>query len=166
MEPESAGTANADTNRGPLVSWACVPSMIDSIPPPPVLSTTPTRSRCSGLIASKSMPLAATASLPAPMARWMKRLIRLAILRSMTVFGSKSRTSAAIRTSNSEASNAVIRRVPVTPSWRFRQYVSKSLPMGMTAPRPVTTARRARSDEGTVTPSWSWLVALRRWARL
>ena len=28
IEPDSAGTANADTNRGPLVSWTCVPSMI------------------------------------------------------------------------------------------------------------------------------------------
>jgi hypothetical protein len=40
--------------------------------------------------------------------------------------------------------------VPVTALRRFDQYVSKSLPIGMTAPRPVTTARRERSDEGTV----------------
>ena len=40
MDPESAGTANADTNRGPLVSWTWVPSMICSMPPPPVLTTT------------------------------------------------------------------------------------------------------------------------------
>ena len=121
MDGESAGTANADTNRGPLVSWTCVPSMIDSIPPPPVLTTTPTRSRCSGVIAAKSMPDAATASLPAPIARWMKRVIRRAILGSMTVPGSKSSTSAAIWTSNAEASKERIRRVPVTPSRRFRQ---------------------------------------------
>ena len=47
IEPDSAGTANGDTNRGPFWSWTWVPSMICSIPPPPVLTTTPTRSRWS-----------------------------------------------------------------------------------------------------------------------
>ena len=84
IEPDSAGTANADTNRGPFWSCTCVPSMIASIPPPPVLTTTPTRSRWSSSIAAKSIPLAATASLPAPVARWMNRLIRRAIFGSMT----------------------------------------------------------------------------------
>ena len=46
IEPDSAGIANGDTKRGPFWSWMCVPSMICSIPPPPVLTTTPTRSRC------------------------------------------------------------------------------------------------------------------------
>ena len=56
IEPDRAGTANGLTKRGPLVSWTWVPSMICSMPPPPVLTTTPTRSRCSGVIASKSIP--------------------------------------------------------------------------------------------------------------
>jgi len=60
-----------------------VPSMICSIPPPPVLTTTGTRSRCSSLIASKSMRESATASLPEAIAKWMKRLIRRAIFASM-----------------------------------------------------------------------------------
>ena len=47
IEPDSAGTANGDTKRGPFWSWTWVPSMICSMPPPPVLTTTPTRSRCS-----------------------------------------------------------------------------------------------------------------------
>ena len=83
IEPDSAGTANADTNRGPFVSWTWVPSMIASIPPPPVLTTTPTRSRSSSVIAAKSMPDAVTASLPAAVARWMNRLMRRAIFASM-----------------------------------------------------------------------------------
>ena len=95
--------------------------MICSIPPPPVLTTTPTRSRCSWSIAAKSIPESATASLPAAIARWMKRLIRRAILASMTVAGSKPMTSAAIRTSNADASKLAIWRVPVTPAWRFAQ---------------------------------------------
>src|SRR6478672_10822500 len=40
-------------------------------------------------------------------------------------------------------------RVPVTPAWRFDQYVGKSFPIGMTAPMPVITARRAGSRSGT-----------------
>ena len=152
MEPESAGTVNGETKRGPLVSWMCVASMICSMPPPPVLTTTPTRSRCSGVIAAKSMPLWATASLPAAIASWMKRLIRRAILASMNALGSKSMTSAAIRTSCPEASKLWMSRVPVTPACRFAQYVGKSLPMGITAPRPVMTARRAGSCSGTNQP--------------
>ncbi len=83
IEPDRAGTANGETKRGPLVSWTWVPSMICSMPPPPVLTTTPTRSRWSGSIAAKSMPASATASLPAAIAKWMNRLIRRAILASM-----------------------------------------------------------------------------------
>ena len=123
--------------------------MIASIPPPPVLTTTPTRSRCSWLIAAKSIPLSATASLPAAIAKWMKRVIRRAIFGSMATVGSKPRTSAAIWTSNPLASKPWIRRVPVTPATRFDQYVGKSFPIGMTQPRPVTTARRAGSSSGT-----------------
>ena len=142
--------AKAETNRGPFESWTWVPSMIASMPPPPVLMTTPTRSRSSSVIAAKSIPASATASLPAAIARWMNRLIRRAIFGSIAVVGSKSMTSAAIRTSNAGASKLRIRRVPVTPATRFDQYVGKSLPIGMTAPRPVTTARRAGSISGKV----------------
>ena len=95
------------------------------------------------------MPESATASLPAAIAKWMKRLIRRAILASMDCAGSKSRTSAAMRTSCADASKLWIVRVPVTPAWRLAQYVGKSLPMGITAPRPVMTARRAGSRSGT-----------------
>ena len=148
IEPDSAGTANGLTKRGPFSSWMCVPSMICSIPPPPVLTTTPTRSSWSWSIAAKSIPESRTASPPAPIASWMKRLIRRAILASITVVGSKSRTSAAMRTSNADASKRLTVRVPVTPATRFDQYVGKSLPIGMTAPSPVTTARRAGSFSG------------------
>jgi hypothetical protein len=148
IEPDNAGTANADTNRGPFVSWTCVPSMIASIPPPPVFTTTPTRSRSSWLMDAKSIPESATACFPAPIARWMNRLIRRAILGSMTDAGLKPSTSAAICTSKPVTSKPWIRRVPVTPATRFDQYVGKSFPIGMIAPRPVTTARRAGSSSG------------------
>ena len=67
------------------------------------------------------MPESRTASLPAPIARWMNRLMRRAILASITVVGSKPRTSAAMRTSNADASKPWISRVPVTPATRFDQ---------------------------------------------
>ncbi len=152
IEPDRAGMANAETNRGPFWSWTWVPSMICSIPPPPVFTTTPTRSRSSWDIAAKSIPESRTASLPAAIAKWMKRLIRRAIFGSIATVGSKSRTSAAIWTSNADGSKLRMRRVPVTPATRFDQYVGKSLPIGMTAPRPVTTARRAGSCSGTCSP--------------
>jgi len=77
--------------------------------------------RWSWSIAAKSIPASRTASIPAPMASWMKRLIRRAIFGSMTVVGSKSRTSAAIRTSNADVSKRRTVRVPVTPATRFDQ---------------------------------------------
>ncbi len=72
-------------------------------------------------MAAKSMPLWATASLPAAIAKWMKRLIRRAILASMWAAGSKSRTSAAMRTSWADASKLRMVRVPVTPACRLAQ---------------------------------------------
>ena len=51
----------------------------------------------------------------------MNRLMRRAIFASMNFVGSKSRTSAAIWTSNADASKEVILRVPVTPPRRFDQ---------------------------------------------
>ncbi len=63
------------------------------------------RSRSSTAIAAKSSPDVAIASWPAPIAKWMNRLIRRAILRSIAIVGSKPLTSAAMRTSRSDASN-------------------------------------------------------------
>src|SRR5664280_410668 len=47
IEPERAGIANGETKRGPRSCRTCVPSTICSIPPPPVFTTTPNRSRAS-----------------------------------------------------------------------------------------------------------------------
>ena len=69
IEPERAGIANGLTKRGPRVSAVCVPSMICSIPPPPVLTTTPTRSRCSWVMAAKSRPACVDGLLRRPPSR-------------------------------------------------------------------------------------------------
>ncbi len=120
IEPDRAGIANGLTKRGPRVSAVWVPSMICSIPPPPVLTTTATRSRCSGVIAPKSSPAWATASLPVAIAKWMKRLIRRAILGSIPMPGSKPFTSAAMRTSKPVASKWAIGATPEMPALRLR----------------------------------------------
>ena len=65
MLPDRAGIANGLTWPGPRSRIASAPLMTCSIPPPPVLMTTAARSRCSGDIASKSMPELATASVAA-----------------------------------------------------------------------------------------------------
>ena len=149
MEPDSAGMAKGLTKRAPLVLMVSWPSMTCSMPPPEVLMATAARSRCSGLHAAKSRPASATASLAAAMPKWMKRLMRRAILGFMATDGSKPLTSAAMRTSRSEASKCVMGPPPLLPATALAQKVGWSLPMGVTAPRPVTTARRAGSSRFT-----------------
>ena len=121
IEPESAGIAKGETKRGPRSCRTCVPSTICSMPPPPVLTTTPNRSRASWSSVAGSSPADASASCAAAIAKWTKRLIRRAILASMWSAARNPFTSAAILTSNSDGSNAVIRATPETPSRRLRQ---------------------------------------------
>src|ERR1035437_409203 len=83
------------------------------------------------------------------MPSWMKRLMRRAILRSIPTVGSKSLTCAAMRTSRPEGSNVLIVLTPEAPARRFSQKAVAVLPIGVTAPRPVTTTRRARFSLGT-----------------
>ena len=61
------------------------------------------------------------------------------------VVGSKSFTSAAIRTGKSLASKERIQSTPLRPSSAARHVEGASLPIGVTAPRPVTTTRRTCS---------------------
>src|SRR5215467_10533607 len=56
--------------------------------------------------------------------------------------GSKSLTSAAILVEYSLVSKWVMGPTPETPSTRLDQTVSRSFPMGVTNPRPVTATRR------------------------
>src|SRR6476646_825184 len=99
------------------------------------------------------MPASAMASWAAAIAKWMNRLIRRAILRSIAIVGSKPFTSAAMRMSKSDASNAVIGAAPDVPAVRACQYSGALLPIGVTAPTPVITARRDSGigDEDNVT---------------
>src|SRR5688500_3230657 len=74
--------------------------------------------------------------------------MRRACLKSIQSFGSNPLISAAMRTSSPAGSNWVIGPTPDTPATRLAQKVGTSLPMGVTAPSPVTTARRAGSRGG------------------
>ena len=159
IEPDRAGMAKGETWPGPRRLSVSVPSMTCSMPPPPVLTTTPIRSRSSADAVERSSPAARTASSAAAIAKWMKRLIRRAILRSMATVGSKLFTSAAIRTSNPVGSNEVMGPAPDRPATRLRQKSGAEFPIGVTAPRPVTTARRARSSLGDTTDLWTWAGA-------
>jgi hypothetical protein len=58
-----------------------------------------------------------------------------------TWVGSKSFTSAAIRTENSLASKARMKSMPLSPATAARQVDGASAPIGVTAPSPVTTTR-------------------------
>ena len=163
IDGDIIGTVNGLTRSGPFVISVTSPCVTSSRPPPPVLTTTATSSRLCSPIASPASSIAWRA---AATASWLKRLIRRACLKSIQSRGSKPLTSAAMRTSKSLASNWVIGATPETPSVRLRQNVATSLPMGVIAPRPVTTARRAGSRGGggrvTARSDWSIYVYTRR----
>src|SRR4029077_8718037 len=65
-----------------------------------------------------------------------------AVLRSMYSSGLKPLTSPAIVVSKPVVSKCVIWPMPETPSIMFDQTVSRSLPIGVMKPMPVTATRR------------------------
>src|SRR5919204_6036190 len=71
-----------------------------------------------------------------------------------TSLGSKSFTSAAIRTGKPLASKERMKSIPLSPASAARQVDGTSFPIGVTAPRPVTTARLIR-------PPMLWNAGLR-----
>ena len=83
------------------------------------------------------------ASSAAARARWMKRPIFFSSFFSMNCSGSKFLTSAAIWQANWEASNCVMRAMPLLPASKFFHTSSRVLPTAQISPMPVTTTRRA-----------------------
>ena len=86
-----------------------------------------------------STPESATASRAAPSERRTFRSSLRASLGPATWLGSKSFTSAAIRTGNSLASKALMKSMPLSPATAARHVDGASPPIGVTAPSPVTT---------------------------
>src|SRR5688500_9447589 len=145
MEGESTGTMKGLTRLPPCSMNVCWPSATSPIPPPPVFTTTAMSSR---LWSPMSSPEWSIACRPAATAICANRLMRRACLKSIQSFGSNPLISAAMRTSSPVGSNWLIVATPETPATRLAQKVGTSLPMGVTAPSPVTTARRAGSRGG------------------
>ena len=109
-----------------------------SIPPIPEPITTPVLSP----IARTSKFESWTAICAAAMPYWVKRSIFFISLFSPNAVASKFFNSAANLTSWPEASNRVMRSMPLLPANAFVQNSDAELPIGVTAPRPVTTTRR------------------------
>ena len=84
IEPDRAGIANADTNRGPfgVVDVGAVDDLLDAAAAG-VDDDADAVALLGGHRREVDARTSAIASLPAPIARWMKRLIRRAILGSM-----------------------------------------------------------------------------------
>ena len=100
IEPDSAGMANGLTWPGPLALSVAVPSMTCSWPPPDGVDGDRDPVALLGRpVAEVEAGVRARPPCRRPCPRWMKRLMRRAILRSMAIVGSKSLTSAAMRTS-------------------------------------------------------------------
>ena len=115
----------------------------------------------------KSRPAWSTASVAAAIAKWMNRLIRRAILRSIAVAGSKSLTSAAIRTSKPVGSKDVIGPAPDTPAMRLAQNVGRVVAdrrHGAEAGHDGATGRvLTRWHAGSPRSPWvAWIVSGRR----
>ena len=96
IDGDIIGTMNGLTRSGPFVMSVTSPPATSWRPPPPVFMTTATSSRLCGPI---SRPASSIAWRAAATASWLNRLIRRACLKSIQSRGSKSLTSAAMRTS-------------------------------------------------------------------
>src|SRR5262249_13284005 len=109
------------------------------MPPAPVPTITPILSRSDGVRVSKSIPESFAASSVAKNAIGIARCTRSLSFLEMKRSKSKSLTSAATRHDNFDASKRVIGPVPLTPRAVASQNASRPIPLGLTAPIPVTT---------------------------
>src|SRR3954471_4016199 len=140
------GSQWGETRAGPRSSSTCCSSMIRGSPPAALPRMTPVRV---GSVTSKLASLNASTAAATP--KCTSRLTLRISLGDIAAAGSKSLTSAAIDTGKLSASNARMKSTPLLPATRLDQVVGTSLPTGVTAPRPVITARRiGRWDGGGV----------------
>ena len=133
------GTKNGDIRRGPRFVYSAWFSSISGRPPMPEPTIAPMRSAFASLISS---PLSRTAWMLAAIPKWMKVSKCRASFAGMYWAMSKPLTSPAICAGNADASKRVIRSMPERPATRFSQAEERSLPTGLTMPRPVMTTRR------------------------
>ncbi len=115
-----------------VFAWSTIPIR----PPIAEPNTIPTR------IGSKPFrPESASASFAAPSASRTLRSNRRSSFGPARPVGSKSLTSAAIRTGKPSASKARIQSIPLSPATAAFQVERASFPTGVIAPSPVTATR-------------------------
>src|SRR3954453_8066608 len=130
------GRKFGETRSGPRSRRICSCSRIPLTPPIAVPNTTPTR--------AGSKPFRLASSLPSGAAASARRTFRSSFRTSFadaTWVASKSLTSAATRTGSPSTSNERIQSMPLRPATAACQVAFASLPIGVTAPRPVTATR-------------------------
>src|SRR6266481_957343 len=137
----AAGMKNGEILRGPPFSRLMCSRSITSNPPIPDPICTPTRSEISGVTCK---PDAFIASSAAARAKWMKRPIFFTSFFSMKLKGSKFRTSPAIWQAKAEASNWVMRSIPLLPASRACHTEPVVLPTAQIRPTPVMTTRLSK----------------------
>ena len=130
------GRKFGETRAGPRSRRISSCSRIPFTPPMAVPKTIPT------LVGSKPFrPASAIASRAAPRASSTFRSSLRTSFGEATRVASKSFTSAATRTGRPVVSNERIQSMPLSPATAAFQVDGTSLPIGVTAPRPVTATR-------------------------
>ena len=131
------GMKYGEMRSGPRSRSVSACSTIPISPPIAEPKTIPTR------CGSKPFrPESASASFAAPSASTTLRSSRRSSFGCASPAGSKSLTSAAMRTGSPSASKARMKSIPLSPATAARQVSGAVFPTGVTAPRPVTTTRR------------------------
>ena len=131
------GSQCGDTRSRPRSSSTFCCSSTCGSPPTALPMITPARDG-----SMSSSPESRAASIAAPTPKCTLGPVLRVSLTDIASVGSKPFTCAAMLTGYSLASKLLITSTPLTPATRFAQVVGTSLPTGVTAPRPVITARR------------------------
>ena len=127
-----------ETRSEPRSSRMLCCSTIPNRPPIAVPNSTPTRAGSYAPASDASSAASVAAATPITTFRSSRR----ASFGPTTEAGSNPRTSAAIRTGNPLVSNVEMKSIPLRPATADSQVERRSLPSGVTAPRPVTATLR------------------------
>ena len=131
------GRKFGETRSAPRSRNTSACSRIPPIPPIADPKTIPTRSG-----SKPSRPASSRASRAAASASSTLRSSLRASFADAAVSGSNPLTSAAIRTGKPLASKWLMKSTPLSPARAARHVDGTSLPIGVTAPSPVTATRR------------------------
>src|SRR5215471_4150138 len=131
-----------------------------SCAPPPVPSTTPISRLSSSDMAEGSRPESLSASVDAATASGTERETCFRSRASIQSSSLKSWISPAILTGRSEVSKRVMSLTPLLPSRMARQKAVFPIPLGLTTPRPVITARLSIDSDSIIDAGFMRLCVL------